>query len=41
MTEEEKLRLLSSDGMLIKRPLLVDKEFILIGFKIKEYQEKF
>ena len=39
MTEEEKIELLSSDGMLIKRPLLITDEKILIGFKEKEWQE--
>ena len=33
MTEEEMLTLLSSDGMLVKRPLLVSDDFVLIGFK--------
>ena len=36
---EEKLELLSSDGMLIKRPLLVGEEKIIIGIKEKEYEE--
>ena len=35
---EEKVELLSSDGMLIKRPLLVAEDKILIGFKEKEYE---
>jgi arsenate reductase len=38
MTLEEKIDLLSSDGMLIKRPLLVLDNNILLGFKEKEYQ---
>lgn len=33
MTEEEKIALLASDGMLIKRPLLVSDKKVLIGFK--------
>ena len=37
MTEEEKIKLLSSNGMLIKRPLLISDEEIKIGFKIKEW----
>lgn len=39
LTLDEKLDLLSTDGMLIKRPLLVGDDFILIGFKEKEYEE--
>lgn len=38
MTEEEKIKLLSTDGMLIKRPLLVLKNTVLIGFKEKEWE---
>ena len=41
MTDEEKIKLLASDGMLIKRPLLILKDAILIGFKEKEWQEYF
>lgn len=33
MTEEEMLRLLATDGMLVKRPLLVSDTFVLVGFK--------
>lgn len=40
MSEEEMLTLLASDGMLVKRPLLVADEFVLIGFKEKEWEEK-
>ena len=39
MSNDEKLKLLSSNGMLIKRPLLVDGKKILIGFKINEWKE--
>ncbi len=39
MTDKEKIELLASDGMLIKRPLLVTKEKLLVGFKEKEYNE--
>ncbi len=39
MTEEEMLRLLSTDGMLVKRPILVDDTFVLVGFKEKEWEE--
>ena len=40
MTEKEKLELLASDGMLLKRPILVTRTFALIGFKEDEYKEK-
>ncbi len=39
MNIEEKIKLLSSDGMLVKRPLLISDKFILIGFKEVEYQK--
>ena len=38
MTDEEKVELLSSDGMLVKRPLLITDNNIVIGFKEKEYE---
>ena len=41
MTEEEQLRLLASDGMLVKRPLLVGEDFVLVGFKENEWCGKF
>ena len=37
MTEDEMLGLLASDGMLVKRPLLVGEDFVLVGFKEDEY----
>ena len=39
MNDKEKIKLLSSDGMLIKRPLLITKEKIYVGFKEKEWEE--
>ena len=33
MSEEEMLQLLATDGMLVKRPLLIGEEFVLVGFK--------
>ena len=33
MTEEEQLQLLATDGMLVKRPLLIGEDFVLVGFK--------
>ena len=38
MSEEEQLRLLSTDGMLVKRPILVDGDTVLVGFKEKEWE---
>ena len=37
MSEDEMLRLLASDGMLVKRPLLIGENFVLLGFKEEEY----
>lgn len=39
MTEEEQIKLLASDGMLVKRPLLVSGNLILTGFKEAEWAE--
>lgn len=39
MTEEEQMKLLATDGMLVKRPLLVGEDFVRVGFKEKEWQE--
>lgn len=39
MTEEEMLQLLSTDGMLVKRPLLVGDDFILVGFREAEWED--
>ena len=38
MSEEEQFRLLASDGMLVKRPILVTEETVLVGFKEKEWE---
>lgn len=40
MTAEEKLRLLSTDGMLVKRPLVIGDGFVLIGFREQEWTDK-
>lgn len=40
MNEEEQLRLLATNGMLVKRPLIVGDGVILTGFKEKEWAEK-
>lgn len=39
MTEEEQLRLLASDGMLVKRPVVVTDDWILTGFKEAEWEK--
>ena len=39
MTEEEQLKLLATDGMLVKRPLLIGKDLVLVGFKQSEWIE--
>ncbi len=39
MSEEDQLKLLASDGMLVKRPILVTDNKVLLGFKPKEYEE--
>lgn len=38
MTQEEKLRLLSTDGMLVKRPIIISDKGIFTGFKDKEWE---
>ncbi len=38
MSEDEQLKLLATDGMLVKRPLLVSDDFVLIGFKAPEWE---
>ena len=40
MSEEEQLKLLATDGMLVKRPLIVDDNGVLVGFKEAEWEEK-
>lgn len=39
MSEDEKIKLLSENGMLIKRPLLIDEDKIIIGYQEKEYEK--
>lgn len=39
MGHEEKVRLLATDGMLVKRPLIIGEDFILVGFKEKEWED--
>ena len=38
MTDDEKLDLLATDGMLVKRPILVTQDCVLVGFKEKEWE---
>ena len=40
MSEDEQLDLLATDGMLVKRPILVEDNIVLVGFKVKEWEEK-
>ncbi|WP_405265178.1 arsenate reductase family protein [Methanobrevibacter sp.] len=40
MSEDEQLDLLATDGMLVKRPVLVGDDVVLVGFKVKEWEEK-
>lgn len=40
MTEDEQLKLLATNGMLVKRPLVVGEDFVLTGFREKEWEEK-
>ena len=40
MTEDEQFALLATDGMLVKRPLLVGEGFVLVGFRAEEWKEK-
>lgn len=40
MSEEEQIALLSTDGMLVKRPIIIGDDFVLTGFKESEWEEK-
>lgn len=40
MSEDEQLKLLATDGMLVKRPIIITDDVILTGFKEKEWTEK-
>ena len=39
MTEEEQLQLLASNGMLVKRPLIVTEDAVLVGFKAADWEK--
>ena len=40
MSEEEQFALLASDGMLVKRPIMVGEDYVLVGFKQEQWEEK-
>ena len=40
MSEKEQYALLATDGMLVKRPIVVGEDFVLVGFKEKEWEEE-
>ena len=40
MSEDEQFDLLATDGMLVKRPIIVSEDTVLVGFKVKECEEK-
>ena len=40
MSEEEQLKLIATDGMLVKRPLVIGEDFVLVGFKESKWSEK-
>lgn len=40
MSDEEQLELLATDGMLVKRPMLIGEDFVLVGFKESEWNEQ-
>ncbi len=40
MSEDEMLKFLATDGMLVKRPLLVGDDFVLVGFKETQWAER-
>lgn len=39
LSEDEQFRILASDGMLVKRPLVIGDDFVLLGFKEAEWQD--
>ena len=38
MSDEEQYRLLASDGMIVKRPILISDDFVLVGFKETDWK---
>lgn len=41
MSEDEQLKLLATDGMLVKRPLVIGNDFVLVGFKEADWEKMF
>ena len=39
MSEQDQFELLATDGMLVKRPIVVADDFVLVGFKVAEWEE--
>ncbi len=39
LSDKEQIDLLATDGMLVKRPLIIGEDFVLVGFKEKEWEE--
>lgn len=40
MSEDEQYELLATDGMLVKRPLIISEDFVLVGFKEAEWEAR-
>ncbi len=40
MSDDEKIELLSTDGMLVKRPIIISDDGVLVGFKENEWKNK-
>lgn len=40
MSEDEQIKLLATDGMLVKRPILVGDDFVITGYKEEEWKQK-
>lgn len=40
MSEQKQFDILATNGMLVKRPIVVGDDFVLVGFKLKEWEEK-
>ena len=40
MSDDDKIKLLASDGMLIKRPLFIKDDIVLVGFKVNEWKKE-
>lgn len=40
MSDDEKIKLLATDGMLVKRPIIAGGDLVLVGFKAEEWENK-